>query len=458
MRLTVARLQRVIKRDLSIQFGCEQLSSYGGLELVRRFFGLIGLKARIQSALAAHQLGGDYGASHLALLVIGLLVVGARRLSHLRYVANDPLFARLCGLSRIPTDRTVVNWLKQFTQTSLRALMRLNSELLYEQIEQLKLPRLTIDLDGTVICAGAKVAWAARGYNPHHRKASSYYPLLAHLAQTGQVLRLKNRPGNVHDSKGAEAFVRELLAELRARFGRSLPLEFRMDAAFFQQNLLKLFVHHHCSYAVKVPFCQWTGVKALIAAQQRWSAVAADIDGFETRLALATWGLELRVVVYRKRVHHRSPKNYQLDLFSPDDGYFEYSAVATNLTLTPRALWYFAAGRGAQEKTIAELKGEFALDAVPTNHYGANSAWQQLCVLAHNLMRSFQLHLNLATPKPQSRKRTYSYRIASIKTLRFLLINRAARLARISGHKVLRFSANPATESLYDQILTRLAA
>jgi len=79
-------------------------------------------------------LGGDYGASHLVLLVIGLLVVGARRLSHLRYVANDPLFARLCGLSRIPTDRTVVNWLKQFTQTSLRALMRLNSELLYEQI------------------------------------------------------------------------------------------------------------------------------------------------------------------------------------------------------------------------------------------------------------------------------------------------------------------------------------
>ena len=188
MRLTVARLRRVIKRDLSIQFGCEQLSSYGGLELLRRFLVLIGLKARIQCTLAAQRLGGDYGASQLVLLVIGLLVVGARRLSHLRYVASDPLFARLCGLSRIPTDRTVVHWLKQFTQTSLCALMRLNSELLYEQIEHLKLPRLTIDLDGTVICTGAKVAWAARGFNPHHRKASSYYPLLAHLAQTGQVL------------------------------------------------------------------------------------------------------------------------------------------------------------------------------------------------------------------------------------------------------------------------------
>ena len=302
------------------------------------------------------------------------------------------------------------------------------------------------------------MAWAARGFNPHHPKDPSYYPLLAHLAQTGQILRLKNRPGNVHDSKGAERFVRELIGEIRARLGRALTLEFRMDAAFFQQNLLKLLARLGCFYAVKVPFCQWTGVKALVAAQARWTAVAADIDGFETRLELAVWGLELRVVVYRKRVHHLSPKNYQLDLFSPDDGYFEYSAVATNLTLTPHALWYFAAGRGAQEKTFAELKGEFALDVVPTNHYGANSAWLQLSILAHNLMRSFQLHSTLATAKPRSLKRTYSYRIASMKTLRFLLIHRAARLARISGRKVLRFSSNPATETLYDRVAYHLAA
>jgi len=336
--------------------------------------------------------------------------------------------------------------------------MRINSELLYDQIQQLDLRRLTIDLDGTVIRTGDQVAWAMRGFNPHHPKDPSYYPLVAHLAQTGQILRLKNRPGNVHDSKGAEAFVRELIEEIRGRLGRSLPLEFRMDAAFFQHNLLKLLARRGCFYAIKVPFCSWTGVKALVAAQQQWTAVDAEVSGFETQLKLAPWELDLRVVVYRKRVHHQSPKNYQLDLFSPDDGYFEYSAVTTNLELTPQMLWHFTAGRGAQEKTFAELKGEFALDVVPTNHYGANSAWQQLSILAHNLLRSFQLHSALATPKPRSRKRTYAYRIASMKTLRFLFINRAARLARISGRKVLRFSRNSATHMLYSQVADRLVA
>jgi len=458
MRLRVTGLRRVVKRNLGIEFGREQLTSYGGLELVRQYFEIISLNRRIRHGFREHDLGGDYGCVHLVVLVVGLLVVGARRLKQLRYVAHDPLFARLCGLARIPADRTVVKWLKEFTQASLAALVRINSELLYDQIGQLGLRRLTIDIDGTVIRTGNKVAWAMHGFNPHHPKDPSYYPLLAHLAQTGQILRLKNRPGNVHDSKGAVAFMRELIDELRARLGRSLALEFRMDAAFFQEKLLKLLARWGCFYAIKVPFSQWTGVRAAVAAQKQWTPVQPQITCFEIQLKLKVWELELRVVVFRKRVGHESRRNYQLDLFSPDDGHFEYSAVATNLKLAPRALWNFMAGRGAQEKTFAELKGEFALDAVPTNHYAANSAWQQLSILAHNLMIGFQLYSNLAAPKPNSAKRTYTYWLVSMKTLRFTIINRAARVARIHGRKMLRFSYNSATEVLYDQVLDRLAA
>jgi hypothetical protein len=54
------------------------------------------------------------------LRVIALFVVGARRLEHLRYLAHDPLVARLAGLARIPADRTVVNWLTQFTSKRSR--------------------------------------------------------------------------------------------------------------------------------------------------------------------------------------------------------------------------------------------------------------------------------------------------------------------------------------------------
>ena len=131
--------------------------------------------------------------------------------------------------------------------------------------------------------------------------------------------------------------------------------------------------------------------------------------------------------------------------------------MTTNLELEPRALWYFMAGRGAQEKTMAELKGEFALDVVPTNHYGANSAWQQLSILAYNVSRGFQLAA-LAAPKPRLRKRTFSFVLPSMRTLRFLLIARAGRLTRIAGRNVLRLADNPATRELYEHVHQRLAA
>jgi len=130
MRLRVSGLRRMVKRSMAIEFGREQLTSYGGLEVVRQYFEIISLNHRIRQGFREHDLGGDYGCAHLVVLVVGLLMVGARRLKQLRYVADDPLFARLCGLARIPADRTVVKWLKEFTQASLAALVRINSELL----------------------------------------------------------------------------------------------------------------------------------------------------------------------------------------------------------------------------------------------------------------------------------------------------------------------------------------
>jgi len=47
----------------------------------------------------------DYGNGRVMLLVLALLVVGARRLEHLQYIGGDPLIGRLCGLHRLPPGR-----------------------------------------------------------------------------------------------------------------------------------------------------------------------------------------------------------------------------------------------------------------------------------------------------------------------------------------------------------------
>ncbi len=75
MRLSVGTLRQVVKRDLSIAFVPQQLTSYGGLELLRRYVRRLALPRRLQAACAA--LGGDYGGARLALLLVALPYVGA---------------------------------------------------------------------------------------------------------------------------------------------------------------------------------------------------------------------------------------------------------------------------------------------------------------------------------------------------------------------------------------------
>jgi len=143
MRLSVASLRRMIKGKLHVEFVRQELTSYSGLEVLRRYLRQHELPRRLTacSSTTRHvprRAGGDYGGGRLALLVLALLYVGARRLEHLRYVAGDPLLARFCGLAPIPTARTVANWLRQFTTTTLAPLVQLNHDLVTDPIARLQ--------------------------------------------------------------------------------------------------------------------------------------------------------------------------------------------------------------------------------------------------------------------------------------------------------------------------------
>ena len=127
------------------------------------------------------------------------------------------------------------------------------------------------------------------------------------------------------------------------------------------------------------------------------------------------------------------------------------NAIATDKSLGLKAMWEFTAGRGGQEKTLAELCGEFALDVVPSKNYAANSAWKQLSILAHNLCRGFQID-TIAENKNRSRKRTFLYFLHSVRTLRFLFIAKAGRLTRTGGRASLRLSEDLPTQKLYENI------
>jgi Transposase DDE domain group 1 len=445
-----------VNGNLTLDFGEVKLTSYGGLELFQRYLRRMDFSAMIRRSFEGSPLGGDFGVAAMIRLLVGLLVVGGRRLEHLAYIANDPLMQRFCQLRVLPAARTVSRWLKQFTMKTVERLQGLNAAVITYVIPGLKLHTMTVDVDGTVVSTGLQVERARRGYNPHHRKVPSYYPIMAHLAETTHILRVRNRSGNVHDGKASLGFLRELWGQLLGLAPRAAQIRFRMDGAFFREDVLKWLRARGVGFAVKVPFYHWLDLQQHIRRQKSWTSVAKDVAGFVVPVVATPWGCTLWVAIYRRKVAHQTAKNFQLDLFDPDDGHYEYSAITSNLDYTLANLWYFMAGRGNHEKTIAQLKSGLAFHTVPTMAYAANSAWQQLVALTHNLLTNFQIETGVERRR-RSRKHTALPVLQTIQTLRFTLFHRAAALVRPGGKSLLRFACNAATQRLCTRIEAALA-
>ena len=457
MRRPKADLRARVNGQLRLRYERRGMTSYAGLEFLRRFLHGAGWVRTLRRELTGALPPTDFGVVGMVLAVLALVVSGGRRVRHLRYLEGDPVVQRFCGLRQLPTPRTLGRWLGAFRARHLPRLQWVNALVVAHAIRASGQRRLTIDVDGSVVSTGLRVAWAQRGYNPHHRKVPSYYPVTAYEAQSGQVLRVQNRPGNVHDAKGARRFLRDLFAQLRATLGAAYRLEFRMDGAFFRRDILEHLERGGAEYAIKVPFHPWLGLKQRVQATRSWTRIDATVSCAEHDVAVACWARRCRIVLYRHHVRHETAKNFQLDLFDPNDGHYEYSAVVTNKALGGPALWAFMCGRGTHEKVYGELKSGFAFASVPSMRYAANSAWQCLSVLAFNLSRSFQ-RVTTSAPRPATRKRRALHRFETIHTLRALCLQRAGILVAPHGVSTLDVGTVPAVVARFRRLDRLLAA
>lgn len=441
-----------IKGDLRVDFGAERLTSHAGLELFRRYLGDRGLTAHLRESERRLPPRGDLGFVPLVLLVVTMLLIGGRRLRHVEFLGDDPLVRRITGLRRVPSRRTLARRLGALRKVDLEEIDRLILVSAADSISAHGIGRVTIDVDGSVLTTGLTVKGAVRGYNPHHRKNPSYYPITATVAQTGHVLGHRNRPGNVHDSHRAGAFLKTTVTRLRETLASPTLIEVRADSAFFQRDFLESCDRLDVEYALKVPMWHYLNLRGLVRSvdQNLWQTVsrAAQVEGIFLRLEVPFWNRGEHIAIYRTRRGHKPTKGTQLDLFNPDDGYWEYSVVATNKDLGLLPLWHFMNGHGVHEKTLAELKTGFAYDQIPTRDWQANTAWQKLNLLAHNINVGFQVDL-LQRPRTRTAKRTASFSVSSIRTVRFEWLNRAARLVAPGGSQILRLATNPAVQDAF---------
>jgi len=425
-----------------IRFEEQQLTSFSGLLLFQLLFKRLNLKQRLKKCFSHLKTSPIFGRHLVVMLVVIHILIGFRRLRELDYYRDDPLVLRLMGLRTLPSVPTVSRALSEMEIEGVDNIRGLLRSLVVEGLQREQLPRITMDFDGSVQSTKGHAEGTAVGFNKTRKGARSYYPLFCTIAQTGQFFDFHHRPGNVHDSNGAEQFMLDCFAEVK-RSLRYVVLESRTDSAFFNIGVLSMFNRENVRFTASVPFERFPELKDMIQSRKRWRKIDAELSYFETAWKPKSWDTKYRFVFIRKRSIKQRKGPLQLHLFEPRDFDYDYKVIVTNKTESAKSVVLFHNGRGLQESILGNAKTDSALNVIPSRRLAGNQVFTLCAMLAHNLSREIQM----LTSQPASRslpKRPAAWTFERLDTLRHRIIQRAGRLVRPQGELTLSMSANNA--------------
>jgi hypothetical protein len=434
------------------------MTSFSGLVLFQLLFKQLDLKAKLRKAFGPEDRERSYGLATVVLQLVVQVLLGFRRLRDRDYFADDPLVCRVLGVARLPDVSTISRTLATATGKCVTRLQALLKQLVLDRLRKLELATVTIDFDGTVQTTRRHAEGSAVGYNKMRKGARSYYPLLCTVSQTGQVFDMHHRPGNVHDSNGADDFIVECIRDVRLALPRA-RVESRLDSAFFSDRVLAVLESLAVEYSVTVPFERFPGLRARIDRRTSgWQRIDDTSSFVELDWGPDCWPAseERRVFAIRTKVPTRRKGPLQLDLFEPREHGYDFKVIITNKSASASSAVRFHDGRGCQEAIIGESKQWASLDYVPCRRLAANQLYSCSALLAHNLARELQMSVDEPRTRRATPSRAAAFAFSTLGTLRNLLLRRAGSLTRPAGRLTLTVAASGVAREEFDRIADQL--
>ena len=456
MKLSRADVRGKATLGMGLRFETQDLTSYSGLILFQHFFSLIGIKERLWRCFRHLKANPIYGHHVMVMLLVVHLIIGHRRLRDLDYYRDDELVKRVLGLKRLPDVSTLSRSLSSADEHSVSKVRAESTTVVIERLVAEQFASVTLDFDGSVLSTGRHAEGTAVGFNKNKKGARSYYPLFCTVAQTDQVLDVHHRPGNVHDSNGADTFIEHCARTVRESLPRA-KIEVRIDSAFFNQGIVERLRSLGVTFTVSVPFERFAELKEMVERRQRWRPMAGGLEYFESRWKPKSWNTRYRFLFIRKHVRRQNKFPIQLDLFQPIEYGYEFKVVVTNKRINPRKVVLFHEGRGSQEGIFAELKTHCQMSYVPVKTRVGNQLYMFAGILARNLTRELQMRLN-PRERRTTAKRAALWCFREVETLRRTLIQRAGRIIRPAGKLILSMNSNARLEGELRHALAALNA
>jgi hypothetical protein len=203
-----------------IAFTKRKMTAYGGFALLASFFERIGFARMIECAMPVKECSpngmGIYGKT---IAFVAMVYAGAERFSHLVYLGDKDVLARMFGVKRLPDAATTLT--RMFNKLkSLKEADAFSSGVwvyLSTLIPWTRIKKDWLTFDSTILLRYGEQEGAKKGYNPVKHGRPSHSPLLAFLNRSKYVIHLWNRSGNVASWNNILAFFTDSYGRIRDR-------------------------------------------------------------------------------------------------------------------------------------------------------------------------------------------------------------------------------------------------
>jgi hypothetical protein len=242
---------------------------------------------------------------------------------------------------------------------------------------------LTIDIDSTVVETYGLAKQGATGFA--YTGVRGYHPLLASLAETGELLHARLRGGSANTGRGAASFVAETISRVR-HAGATGRLTLRADSGFYTGKVISACRRHHVRYSITAR--KNRSIQRAIDAigDHDWMPIPYWLDGGAdvaetTYTAFAGTRHETTARLLVRRVRPTPGSQLALDVV------FSYHAILTDRTGPLLEVEADHRRHAIVEHTICDLKHHAGLAHLPSGRFTANAAWLALVGVAYNLAK-----------------------------------------------------------------------
>jgi len=179
--------------------------AHGGIGLLHTLARRLGLIDAIDRRLLLLKIHLPYHESDHVLNLAYNALCGGTCLEDIELRRNDEVFLDALGARRIPDPTTAGDFCRRFDAAAIRALQQAFDDArlqAWATQPDAFFDEAILDMDGTLVgTTGA----CKQGMDIAYEGTWGYHPLVVSLANTGEVLRIVNRPGNRPSHEGAAA-------------------------------------------------------------------------------------------------------------------------------------------------------------------------------------------------------------------------------------------------------------